>query len=487
MNFSTKLNYSLIIIFLSITLNSFSQKVIGKIEIEKKFRNITNLSGNFNNSISFHLIINKNKEDKKFYKEIAFFDEVSKVKTIKLKKSAFKPNFIAYHINGNVITLLEETTTELIITDVNYATEEIFSDVIKAKPKYIFSHNNSTFLVIRKSPNFLDFIFVNSAKEIKRNAFEFKNGAPKKMLSKINSSKTDLVDDTRFIDKGFIKNIRAFYSKPQIIFVSDDKKKKQINIATIEPDKPTVTSQIQLETKGKIKKLNSFIKDGVLFVFYMEKKEAALHIYKLKSKELLKTYNYNVADFGKVNKVVVNGEDRTHFYKPKRFYKSYFPQAIGSTYNAELYVGVNKTKDNKYIVQVGHVDKNKFRNPNSGNYWWNYSAFNLNYNLSNGSFSGGFSPAGMGMLVFEAFASHKRKGNYFELYLDDKLEVTEDKEVTSQYEAFNSSKYITRLKKHYQLNKRYFVMPINDIVRLINYDSSTKNYQIYNFPKLKDD
>jgi ubiquinone biosynthesis protein Coq4 len=58
---------------LSITTNSFGQNKIGDIKIKEGERNITNLSGALNDSVSFHLIINKLNENKTFKTSVVFF------------------------------------------------------------------------------------------------------------------------------------------------------------------------------------------------------------------------------------------------------------------------------------------------------------------------------------------------------------------------------------------------------------------------------
>ncbi|MEM6687629.1 MAG: hypothetical protein AAF617_17760, partial [Bacteroidota bacterium] len=248
------------------------------------------------------------------------------------------------------------------------------------------------------------------------------------------------------------------------------------------PKNVTKLTQIPLKNEGKIKKLNSFIIDDFVFVFSMERKLANLAIFNLQTQELIKNYEYNTADFGIVHKVVQNGVDKTNSFKPKPFFKSYFPQAIGSTYNAELYIGVNKTVNDVYIAQIGHVDKNTFRNANAGNFWWCYPAFELNYNAIGGNFSGGFNPAGASMMIFEAFAENKRKGNFFEIQLDSILEPTDEKSAAT-FDYFDLGTYHERLEEVFSLNK-YFLIPLKTSVRFINFDKKNNSYAVYNLPEL---
>lgn len=471
-----------ILVFQNFT-SVLAQDLIGSLKINEGHKNITNLSGALTNTISFHLLINKIKSNSSYEATLAFFNEEQLVKSILVSSQKTKPIFLAFHSNDMVLTLIEKGDKKTIIHDIDYATEKITSTEINQNPKSIFSHKNITFIVFRKNKVLLDLAFIKSSKDINRNTYVFNSKIEKIILNDINNKKTDFVDNTTYIDKGFINNLRAFYTAPDLIFIKDDKKNKIVNIIKIEAKGNVNTKKINLNNKEKIKKLNSFIVDNSLFTFSMENKFAYLSIFNLEDLKLLKKFTYTITDFGKTNKVVINGVDKSESFKPKPFFKSFFPQAVGSTYNAELYIGANKTINDQYIVQIGHVDKNTYRNNNSGNFWWNYPAFNLNFNINNGSFSNSFNPAGVGMLIFNSLAENKRKGNFFEINLNTDLTPTNSpKEL--KYESFDIEKYKKRLKQLFKLN-RYYLIPLKESVRFINFDKESNSYLIYNLPKIK--
>ncbi|MEM6721071.1 MAG: hypothetical protein AAF611_17210 [Bacteroidota bacterium] len=471
---------TLLALFLNISY-SHSQELIGEIAIAENHRNITNLSGALTNTISFHVLINKVKKEKSYETSITFFDQHKLTKIIPIGTQKKKPVFLAFHTNNRVLTLIESRKEKTIVHDVDYITGKIASTEIDKRTRSIFSHNNVTILVLNKSDFLLDLAFVKSSQDIEKQRFAFKPGAEKSMLFYITNVGTDFVDNTSFIDKGFINDVRGFYRNSSLTLIRDDKRNKVINLMELAPKNVTKLRQVKLENEGRIKKLNSFIIDDLLFVFAMERKIANLSIFNLETLELVKNFKYNTDDFGIVNKVVKNGIDKTNSFQPKSFFKSYFPQAVGSTYNAELYVGVNKTTDNAYIVQVGHVDKNTFRNSDAGNFWWNYPAFGLNYDANAGNLSGGFNLAGAGMMIFEALAENKRRGNFFEINLDTNLESTNN---TSEleFEYFDLEAYQDELVVNTEL-KRFFFIPLLDEVRCINFDKEKNKYLIYNLPK----
>jgi hypothetical protein len=468
-------------LFLNVSI-SLSQERIGEIKIDENYKNITNLSGALTETISFHLLMNKKQDPKSFETNIAFFDKKGLTKTINLGSHKKKPTFLAFHKNGMVLTLVQTSKEKTIVHDVDYETGKVNSVEIDKKAISVFSHQEATILVLGKSEYLLDLAFITSSQDIKRQRFAFKPGPEKSILFYLNNTSTDFVDNETFIDKGFIKSVRAFYRDSSLTLVRDDKRKKVINLIKLAPKKLTELRQIQLKSEGRIKKLNSFIVDDLVFAFSMGKKVANLSIFNLETLELVKNFEYNVDDFGIVNKVVRNGVEETNSFNPKRFYKSYFPQAVGSVYNAELYVGVNKTKEGNYIVQVGHVDENTFRNANSGNFWWHYPAFGLNYDASSGNLAGGLDLSNATMLVFNALAEKKRKGNFFEINLDANLEPTNEASQLA-FDYFNLERYQNKLARTFEL-KRFFLIPLQDEVRFINFDKKTNSYQVYQVDKI---
>lgn len=464
--------------------NIHSQKLLGEIKIGDNYRNITNLSGALNDSISFHLIINKNKEEKTFESTIYFFDSEGLTKEFKIGTDPDKPNYLTFHSNNDILTLTKSANEKTIIQDIDYANEKSNSTEINTGTYSVFSLPNMTFLVLGKNETLIDFAFVNSSIDVGRYFYQFNTKTEKGFLKNMDNNNMALVDETHFVDKGFIEDVKAFYRSPSLLLVQDDRKDNVVNLLEMAPKLTVQLRQIALDTHEKLKDLDSFLVDNLLFAFAMEKNEATLFIYDLETDKLIKTFEYNSDNFGIAHKVVVNGDDETNSFNSRRFFKSFFPQAVGSVYNAELYIGVNKTSQNGYVVQVGHVDKNTFRNANSGNFWWTYPAFGLNYNLSTGSLGGGFNPAGMSMMIFNALADNKRKGNYFELNLDSELNpVKETPELKFMDDTIDLDLYEERLGKMFDLNN-YFLIPMATEVRFINFDKKTDSYKVYSIHRM---
>jgi len=472
-----------IISFLICCHNLQGQELIGEIKIPKNYVNITNLSGSLNDSITFHLIINKNKKVKNYQSKLYFFNESKQSKVIDLPVEEKKPIYLAFHTNDSMLTLIRKPKKGTTIEDINYLTGEIISKTFSLEIRKILSHKNTTFLMGKMFNGSLDYAMIKNTKSIKRKILH-SNKKIATTFFKYFIKDSELINDVQFIENGPIKVFKGFYNNENLSFVNDAKKQGEINIINIDHEGNIDTKKISVNKKSKLKKMSSFIKGTFLFNFSMSKTNAFLNIYDIKTSQLIKSITYNMKTFGPYTNIVINGKKTNESFNKKRFYKSFFPQAIGSMYNAELYIGVNKSDKDGYIVKIGHLDKNTYKNQSSENFWWHSPAFSLQYNVGSGRFSSGFNPvAGASLLIFHALAENKRKGNYFEINLDADLNHTEEK-LTPFHKFFDENQYLFRIKNLMTL-KRHFFIPQKKNVRMINFNRKDNVYLLYNLPLIK--
>ena len=478
-------NTILIIFALAYSSILFSQDLIGEIKIEKGEKNITNLSGKLNDSISFHLIINKLTKTRKYKSELFFFNQKKQIKSTILELNKKKPNFITFHVNNDILTFTKELKSGVVVYDYNYTSEKLDSVKVSVRPKAVFPLNNVIYISdqLIKTSNILRIIKIKTANDITNLLISPKTKDEISLLKNFKGKDFDFINHNQFIEKGSIKKYKGFYNENDLIFTKDIKKQSKVILFTVNNVGKVTSKEFIIKQGVKSKKLNSFIIDEKLFIFNMYRKKAYLHVYNIETSKLIKTFDYSAEKFGSFNKVVVNGNKSTTNYKPKKFYNSFFPQAIGSMYVAELYIGVNKSQTNDYIVQIGHVDKNKFNNNSIGHDWWSYPAFSINYSITNGSILGSFNPtATASLMIFDALAEIKRKGNYFEIDLEQN---TLDKKTTQtpKFYHLDINKYNGRMNRLLKLNK-YFYIEMKNHIRLINFDKISKKYKIYNITKL---
>lgn len=478
-----------LIFFLLLFLNLFSssiyaQDLIGEIKISENEKNITNLSGALNDSISFHIIINKDKNTNEYVSTIHFYNESSLTKQLFIFRGSEIPVYLAFHVNNSILTLTSELQNKIVVTDVDYLNEKVSSNDIQMTPKSIFSHKNITYLVRQIDFETIDLAVIKTSDNISRYFIGSNTKSEKKLFTSMFSDKLEFINDQQFIEKGSLKKYKGFYYNENLVFIFDDENGGDVEIYIINNSGVLSSKKIIVEKHAKIKKMNSFLKDNFLFTFYMLKDVAYLNIYDMLTLNLVKRIDYTENELGPRNKVVVNGVEQSNdVFNPKAFYNSFFPQAIGSVYNPELYIGVNKSVEGNYILQIGHADKNNFYNESAFNFWWSYPAFQVNYNISSGIMSVNFNPNSVTLLVFEALASEKRKGNYFELQLDKNLTKLEEPQ-SPEYHYIDVKSYNNRLKNVMKL-KNHFLIILKNTVRLINFDKESDSYKLYNLPFVK--
>ena len=471
-----KLIFILILIIIGINQTVSSQDLIKTIPIKGK--NLTNLSGSVNDSISFHIIINKisNTYNSKVY----FFDKNKELKNIEIYNEVNKPNYLAFHVNDSTLTLIRESINKkIIIQDVNYINGKTSLSKIPFGAKQIFSHKNITFIIGKKTNVSYPFAFINKASNTVIKIITPKNQLEKSFFNYLRK-KSEFVNDKQFLNNGPILEYKGFYNGEELIFTNDNKKKGVTNILTIKASGIIINQDVPVRNKSRLKRLSSFVKDSLLFTFKMYKEESFLDIYKLNSLEKLKSFHYSKSEFGKHNKIVIRGKDITKSFKPKKIYNDFTPQAIGSMYLPALNISVNKTINNEYIVRIGHLDKNSYNNKTTNNFWWNNNAYLLNYSLNSGSFSVNSQSAQM--IVFKALADAKNTGNYFELNLNPSLEKNDSPNAYKYYDI-DENIYNNRLKNIMNLKRHFYIVQKNN-VRLINYDKNLNTYNIYNLTRI---
>ena len=285
---NSKKYYSLLFFILSIigiSPNISSQKLIGSIPIEGK--NLTNLSGAINDSITFHIIINKFNDS--YNSKVYFFKNSKEINTLEIYNEIDKPNYLSFHVNDSTLTLLRESNGKnFLVQDVNYISGKTFYSKIPFKPKQIFSHKNITFLVGKKINVNYPFAFIKKASDTKIKIITPKNKIEKSFFSSLRK-KSEFVNDKQFLNNGPILDYKGFYNGEDLVFTNDDRKNATINILTIKPTGVIVNQNIPVKNKSDLKNLSSFVKDSLLFTFKMYKEESLLDIYKLNSLEKLKT------------------------------------------------------------------------------------------------------------------------------------------------------------------------------------------------------
>lgn len=476
----TRTNYTLLSLFLILSLainhTALSQDLVKTIPVEGK--NLTNLSGSMNDSISFHIIINK--IEKEYKSKVHFLDRDQEINSIEIYNDNAKPNYLCFHVNDSTLTLIRESNDKkIIVQDVNYISGKTSFSEINIQPKQIFSHKNITFLVGGNLNQSYPFAFIKNSSDTEEIMIRPKNAIEIEFFSYL-KSKTEFVNDKQFLDNGPILKYKGFYNGEDLVFTNDSKRDATTNVLIFKPSGKIINKSVPARTKSGLKRLSSFVKDSLLFTFRMYREESYLDISELTSLKKIKTFHYTKSEFGPHNRVVMRGKDITKSFVPIKFYKDFTPQAIGSMYLPALNISVNKTVSDDYVIRIGHLDENSYNNKATNNFWWNNKAYALNYNLNSGAFS--FNGAGVQMMMFKALADAKNTGNYFELNLNKSLEQIENVG-DFKFLDIDEKEYDKHLKNIMTLNNQFYIQQ-KDYVRFINFDKNLEEYKIYNLTKI---
>lgn len=467
-----KPNYLLLNLIVFLLLNTGNaQSIVGELKIDDNFKNIAQISGKFNDSITFHLIVNKDKETKKYESNIVFFGETELIKKLKVSVHEEKPKYVGINVNDNVVTFFNEIDGEIQIYDIDYLSEKVNKVTGLLKPFYIFSTNNYVLFIYSSSKRYFDFALIKNTKEVIRKKYSSKSSVLEQSFPEVNSDNSILVDNSDFVHKGFINDVKLFHYGSSLYALSEFKKDDRVKVVQYRFNGESEVNFFKVGNGDKIKQLNAFISKDLLFTFAMHKKVAQLDIYDLKSKQLLKSMTYSPDEFQYFNQVVKNGKDKIENFNAKRFYNGFFSPAIGSTYNGQLYVGVNQTINNGYDIEIGHVDKNTF----------SYSSNSLTN-------TDGLIQSGQ-LMVYEIFASAKRKGNFFKIHLDKDLNFLKEQPVLKYEDQVDRIEKVNAwIGNSYSVNKhpnKNALIPLANFTRFINYSRSDESYVIYNFSSRK--
>ena len=478
---------------------AYSQTLLDTISIAAGKRNITNLSGKLNDSVSFHMIINKVKSNQEFESVMHFVGKVKNAKVFDPIITDSKPTFLTFLKNGSVVTFLRKKKTKgYEVIDFDYSTKQIRKKSLNISHGALFDFEDILFIGLEPVSEIVgNIVRIKASDDAQIISVNLKdNQVLKRVFKQMNKSKRNIkniieaINDKAFISNGPILPTKAYYHNDRLIFVVDDNKTSTTSVFPIAQNGLVKAKEFFVLNKKKSKRQNSFLKGNLLFIFSMLKNISELNIYNIKTDKKIKKIVYNSKTLGHHQKIVSAGKDVTKTVKYKRFYRGFFTSGGIETgsYQPGLYVAVNPTENNDYLVRIGHVNKTVYYPINT--FWGNFNAFQLNHhttttakNLGIGAGVASGIAVGVFAIVSNELAKEKNKGNYLEFSLDKNMELIKEPQ-QPLYKYFDIEKYEEFLKnKEYKL-KKHFVIDMKDKVRFINFDSKAKTYFIYEMEPL---
>ena len=460
-------------------------------------KNTANLSGKLNSKVSFHLITNYSRKNKLHETTPYFIDKEGKIDSLNKFYHVKKPDFISFFINDDLLSIVEVLDTRTRVSFLDYKAKEVSQQFLTINADKVFSHNNFCLIIEKQYDNIdqINFSFVRNKDSLNKIEVLAQNKTQRvffrdlvgfnDFLSPI--AKSELINEEIYVNKGSIKPIQGFWNNNKLIFLSKDKNNNNTyNIFELDLNGNLTERHLNLKSLSYIQKKAAFLKDNYIFVYFINNQEGRLVIYDFKTLEQVKSIPYSKLNFDTYNEVVVNGKKVSKDeFKINKFLNSFNSLIIGTTYAAQLYIGVNKDQgDENYIVEIGHVDKNIYRNLNAQNFWWQYDSFHTNSFFANGGSLGTVGALSLGMsIIAEAFAEEKRKGNYFRVNFNESLDFS-TQDFTPKHTYFDTNKYVDFYGEKIKL-KNYFFMDFKEKVRFINYNKKEKKHEFFNAFRFK--
>lgn len=459
-----------------------AQELIDEIKIDDTRTHAFNLSGPLNDSVSFHLLVNQITASGDYESQIYFYDDNRRIKQLKVYEGPEIPNYVTFHVNEKMLTVVGQNSRGIVVDDIDFETGNVQTSEFSMKLKNIFSLHNASVLVGEKLNNSTFLAIVKNSQDIRRMLINPKSKEEKKFLNEFEGDNMEFVNDKQHIDVGPIKDFKGYLYKDKIYILTENVKTNLLKIYSIDNNGGLKLKYLPASKYSEAEQVNTFLKDGLLFVFSLQDHIAQLNLYDFDTYELIKTIIYPKDQYGPVNALVFDGKTVNKDFEAKRFYSN-FRYKVGSIYAPRAYVAVNKTAEGSYLLKVGHVDAKTYKGSTGHNFWWQFPVFELNHNFSSGSTMGFFNPynAAYG-LFYNAMASEKRKGSYFTVHLDPQFEHL-DEPLTPEYMPFDPDVYKDTYKSQIKL-KNYFFIPQGRQVKLINIEEDNKVYRLYKMKAL---
>ena len=466
----TKILQTSIFIFFWLPYLIHGQKLIAEIKVPERTKNISNLSGKLNDSVSFHLITNLHKRSNTYNVIPYFVNFENKLDSIGNFLYQQKPQFLTFFSDANTLSLVGQIKDKTLLTFLDYRQKTVFQKYLDLRADKVFSHQDFC-LVFERPVSFkeINFAMIKSKDSIVDFSLSLKNKKQKSFFKDLLSGtgfvskqeKADFINDKIYVEKGSVKPIKGFWNKSQLVFFDNDKTFRDlINIFEINLDGTLSerTLDVSKTNTSFISHKSLYLKDEMIFVFKILNKIAVFEIYDYTTLEKIKSIVYDGNDIKKYNEVIIKGKKiSSKELNFKKFLRGFRAKEL-SFYNPGAYIGVNKDSTNKnYLVEMGHVHKSEYVNPNSLNPWWQYDEFVTKYPKAMGGpgIAGGVVVSlGIGMIAM-ANTEEKMKGNYLKVHLDENINFTK-KELVPEFRFFDRVKYEKKYNELGQL-KNYFL------------------------------
>lgn len=466
--------------YLSILLLLFLMAFVPnkEIKLEKTQKVLSTFSGNINDTSSFHLILTKNLKDNK-HNILPFIFEEEGVNEIPAIEFDNKFEFMSFHTNGDVITLITKTKigkeTSVDVMDIDISNGEVTrSDQIfgiEDLKTVVRAQNKNVLLYVNELE--MSTVTIHSANDFQE-SFVIKNNQNEEFFTRLEERQIDAIKTNEYTEDGSVNEFKAYLIGEELIVTQDDQLLGQTNVLKLPT---TVDGQqfIEIETftqksKKRFKKNSSYINNNKLFQLRVGKEHIDLNIFEL--------------DNGDVKTVDLNTANVLRHSSDKEATENFIKGSLKNRNQPTL--AINAATNNSYSIRLNYENKKKYRY--FDNWWWHHDWMwqqNLMFDqmvrdhqrqLRNNLPKFGPNSTTPEYLLYDHLGM-KKKNTAFELGLNANGEVVPISDIKSVFKAIDKKAYIEKLEEDKYLRHTSSTFT-DEFCSFITYNRKTKTFTI---------
>lgn len=334
-----------------------------EIKLEKTQKVLSTFSGNVDDTSSFHLILTKNLKDNK-HNILPFVFEEEAVNEMPAIEFDNKFEFISFHTNGDIITLITKTKINkepsIDVMDIDISTgkmtrsEQIFN--IEDLKTVVRGPNKNVLLYVNELE--ISTVTINSANDFKE-SFILKNNDNEEFFTRLEEKRIDAIKTSEYTEDGSVNEFKAYLINQELMLTQDDQLLGQTNVLKLPT---TVDGQqfIELETfthksEKRFKKNSSYINNNKLFQLRVGKQDVDLNIFDL--------------DNGKVKTIDLNNSKVLSHSSDKEATDNFIKGALKS--RNQPTIAINTATNSSYSIRLNYENKKTYRYYD--NWWWHHN------------------------------------------------------------------------------------------------------------------
>ncbi|WP_242203308.1 hypothetical protein [Aestuariivivens insulae] len=403
-------NFFTLITFLVFSFYTFADN---KIQLEDHYKVIGTFSGDIEKSNSFHIVIAKNKESKMYeIIPVSYFE----MNLIRLPSISFKkqPSIKSFHSNNNVVSLIvaigNSYPIQKKILDVNFVTGEykLSKSITVNKLKAIVRKEDKSYIITGDEGRLYLTKIKSSDQLVSVKIVKGENNAL--FFKKISNSSFSAVDTDEFVKNGPVQPYKVYCYDDDVMYITKDNfSKKHTSVISVMIDTTDTNTNIgsvefSYERFKSPKEASSFLHNGKVFQFVLDKKLGLIKITDFKTHEYKSLLLKEELLYSK-------GEGFDDL-------NNFLDQASKGKYKSTI--TVNESTDGRLIIRCDYVNPTVYGY--NYNWWWHHQQFIWHHQQMMMNNIPKFGPNSNWFNAFKSF-DYYAKDHYFEIVLDKECNI----------------------------------------------------------------